>query len=557
MKKWKTNILSIVCLFAVFASVFVIHTPASQRINVNSEGLTLNTDVLKRAKNETYGNMGFGLWVTGAELFSGINEHGCTLADILNSLEKYGYPCSPGGTKDSYGILMHNLYFGTYSWWDDSIESYQNTFSQKQRETVVYPNTEFEVYFLCELYDESGEIETVISLEETQALINKVEFVNKAITITPHTQKNGWLFENEAWHYYENGTAVSDNWKDIEGKRYYFKDDGSMVHSCLYEKAGKLYSFSTDGSIDLGWQIRNPGDGNHWYYFAYDPENWGAALMGLNDKIEGDNYNYFFWTNEYTDQYGNIHAAGSLAIGTDSSDQWIFKNGIPVYVADKDGHLYTNIEKEWNGIVYIVNDYGNVSRKNSYLKPYGYNEKNYSGKKYDEFLVVSGFEPEYVTEQTIKGDFGNCTATCDFLVGKITGQLDKNATYEQEQNKLWGNSGATWLYTNPIAGGSKGWSSDRKLKETYLRIEQGIPVILRCSNHSVTAIGIRKGTNRYSVTVADILVVDSSRPGGKVISLADLAAPKDNGGCYLFNKNGAEEWGLRIAKTADSKALTQ
>lgn len=73
----------------------------------------------------------------------------------------------------------------------------------------------------------------------------------------------------------------------------------------------------------------------------------------------------------------------------------------------------------------------------------------------------------------------------------------------------------------------------------------------------MTAIGIQKGTNRYSVKEADILVVDSSRPGGKVISLEDLAYPEDNGGCYLFNKNGAEEWGLRISKTADSKALTQ
>lgn len=108
--------------------------------------------------------------------------------------------------------------------------------------------------------------EKVFSLAETQAIIDKVNFSNNISNIKPHGEKNGWLFEDGAWRYYENNIPITSSWKDIEGKRYYFKDDGSMAHSGLFEIDGNVYSFSVDGPVDLGWHIQNPGDGDHWYY---------------------------------------------------------------------------------------------------------------------------------------------------------------------------------------------------------------------------------------------------------------------------------------------------
>lgn len=291
-----------------------------------------------------------------------------------------------------------------------------------------------------------------------------------------------------------------------------------MAHSGLFEIDGNIYSFSVDGPVDLGWHIQNPGDGGHWYYFRNDSECFGAAMVGFRNSIEGDFFQYFFWTNGYTDQNGNSHPTGSLAIGNDSSDQWILKDGIPVYVADKDGHLYTNTEKQFNGTEYILDNHGYASLKNR-----------------------------------------NCTATSDFLVGKITGQLDGNTEYYEVQNTLWGSDGANWTYTQIFRGKSIGWDANRKLNEIHMQIERGNPVIVRCSDHSVTAIGIRKNANISSIQESDILVVDSSTEGGRILNLYELRTENPS---YKFNEENAQWWELRIPKSingnyVDSTPLTQ
>ncbi len=416
MRNLKSKLLGGLSMIIVCMTVFAGNAAAS-------EDLKLNPDALTKVKNEIYGCYDFdGYWLPSNELFLGIGTEGCTFGELFDCVQGYGLECEWGdGTKDSIGFRTNNFYIGTMAWdtvfeipepakvqeiinkerdnsqtangdWNTQAENrwreidnelkayyqtnewlqYQNACKEDLRSVKIYPNTELEAAFwktrgesdfgFMETSMGSDEYrEKVFSLEETQAIIDKVNFSNNISNIKPHGEKNGWLFEDEAWRYYENNVPITSSWKDIDGKRYYFKDDSSMAHSGLFEIDGNIYSFSVDGPVDLGWHIQNPGDGDHWYYFRNDSECFGAAMVGLRNSIEGDFFQYFFWTNGYTDQNGNSHPTGSLAIGNDSSDQWILKDGIPVYVADKDGHLYTNTEKELNGKIYRIDQEGKAT----------------------------------------------------------------------------------------------------------------------------------------------------------------------------------------------------
>lgn len=593
MRNLKSKLLGGLSMIIVCMTVFAGNAAAS-------EDLKLNPDALTKVKDEVYGRYDFdGYWLPSNELFLGIGTEGCTFGELFDCVQGYGLECEwVNGTKDTMGFKTSNFYIGTVDWEmvmeipepaklqdilsggsDEELKTYyqtnewlqyQKACEEKLKSVRIYPNTQIEAAFWQTIFENDfgfmemslGSYEPTekeVSLAETQAIIDKVNFSNNISNIKPHGEKNGWLFEDEAWRYYENNIPITSSWKDIEGKRYYFKDDSSMAHSGLFEIDGNIYSFSVDGPVDLGWHIQNPGDGDHWYYFRNDSECFGAAMVGFRNSIEGDFFQYFFWTNGYTDQNGNSHPTGSLAIGNDSSDQWILKDGIPVYVADKDGHLYTNTEKQFNGTEYILDNHGYASLKNPMIKPYGFNNKNYMGNSYSDYYVVSGFDPRYVIKQTITGNNGNCTATSDFLVGKITGQLDGNTEYYEVQNTLWGSDGANWTYTQIFRGKSIGWDANRKLNEIHMQIERGNPVIVRCSDHSVTAIGIRKNANISSIQESDILVVDSSTEGGRILNLYELRTENPS---YKFNEENAQWWELRIPKSingnyVDSTPLTQ
>lgn len=61
--------------------------------------------------------------------------------------------------------------------------------------------------------------------------------------------KNGWLFENGSWRYYENGTAAKNKWLNLDGKWYYVLADGTMVSNTWKEINGKSYYFGSDGAM--------------------------------------------------------------------------------------------------------------------------------------------------------------------------------------------------------------------------------------------------------------------------------------------------------------------
>ena len=110
----------------------------------------------------------------------------------------------------------------------------------------------------------------------------------------PEVKKQGWVKEDNAWFYYENGTLARSKWI---GDTYWVGKDGKMVtdnwvdNDRFYvDKSGKK-----DPSIkkkviindELGWQKRNGGE---WYYYEKDGSlarnKWvGNYWLGADGKM--------------------------------------------------------------------------------------------------------------------------------------------------------------------------------------------------------------------------------------------------------------------------------
>lgn len=111
------------------------------------------------------------------------------------------------------------------------------------------------------------------------------------------TATNGWVQEGDYYYYYENGTSVKDEWRDIAGARYYFNGEGHMLcdtYGWLYDNEAKDYyyfRFDTKGHMITGWyeQSYEWSSESEWYY--YDEK--GHQVDGIV-KIGGATY-YFNW----------------------------------------------------------------------------------------------------------------------------------------------------------------------------------------------------------------------------------------------------------------------
>lgn len=134
-----------------------------------------------------------------------------------------------------------------------------------------------------------------------------------------------------------------------------------------------------------------------------------------------------------------------------------------------------------------------------------YKQNNYSG-----FLVLKNFKPEYLYCQYdydrfigSNGKNVGCTATADAMLASI--YMDKPFS-PNDEGWVYG-VGATWT-NSVLIDGSKSFSVKRQCQETYGYLNEGKPVLIRVVGHTVTAIGIRKGVDRASITPADILIAD-------------------------------------------------
>jgi uncharacterized repeat protein (TIGR02543 family) len=164
----------------------------------------------------------------------------------------------------------------------------------------------------------------------------------------------------------------------------------------------------------------------------------------------------------------------------------------------------------------------------------------YKSKSYSNFLVLKNFKPDYLYCQYDYSRFLSggknvgCTATADAMLASI--YTDK-AFSPNDEGWIPG-VGATWT-NSVIASGTKTYSVQQQCSAVYDYLTAGKPVLIRVIGHSVTAIGIREGVTRDTITPADILIAD---PGDGKVKCAN-----EMGYRVMTSANG---WGLRIPKAS-------
>jgi uncharacterized repeat protein (TIGR02543 family) len=175
------------------------------------------------------------------------------------------------------------------------------------------------------------------------------------------------------------------------------------------------------------------------------------------------------------------------------------------------------------------------------LVKYGFGtEIGYRNKSYSGFLVLKNFKPDYLYCQYDYSRFVSggrnvgCTATADAMLASI--YTDKPFSPNDEG---WiSGVGATWT-NSVVASGTKTWSVKKQCMAVYDYLSEGKPVLIRVIGHSVTAIGIREGVTRDTITPADILIADPAD--------AKVKCANEMGYRVMTSANG---WGLRIPKAS-------
>lgn len=165
-----------------------------------------------------------------------------------------------------------------------------------------------------------------------------------------------------------------------------------------------------------------------------------------------------------------------------------------------------------------------------------YKQNNYNG-----FLVLKNFKSKYLYCQYdydrfigSNGKNGGCTATADAMLASV--YMDKPFSPNDEG---WVSGvGATWT-NSMLIDGSKTFSVKRQCQETYDYLNEGKPVLIRVTGHTVTAIGLRKGVDRASITASDILIAD---PADAKVKCADEMGWR--------KMEDATSFGLRIPKAS-------
>ena len=212
----------------------------------------------------------------------------------------------------------------------------------------------------------------------------------------PEVQKDGWVFEENIWRFYENNAPVL-NWKKIHGKWYYFNKDGIMLNDTIFDG----YILTSSGAmVDSGWsklqdkwyyanaygkisQQKWEKIGGVWYYFDQDEvmlsntifddylftnsgamaeSSWvkqdgqwyyalasGKLIKNKWDKISGTWY-YFnkdatMASNQWQGSY-YLKASGAMA-----EKEWIFDKNYDSWFYLKSGGAYA--AREWIGSYYL------------------------------------------------------------------------------------------------------------------------------------------------------------------------------------------------------------
>ena len=230
----------------------------------------------------------------------------------------------------------------------------QTTSAEKTQETTIIEKVEQNAPSTKET---TPSTETSSSLPTTSTTTNpNTSSDKKEETKAPEVKKEGWVFEENIWRFYEaNSPAL--NWKKIHGKWYYFDRNGFMLSDTIYDgyiltSSGAMVD-SGWGKIKDKWYYAKPSGkiakqewkkiGGVWYYFDKD------GIM-LSNTIFDD----YIFTNSgamaestWVKQDGKWYYA--LTSGKLSKNKWD-KIGGTWYYFNKDATMASN---QWQGSYYL------------------------------------------------------------------------------------------------------------------------------------------------------------------------------------------------------------
>ena len=250
-------------------------------------------------------------------------------------------------------ITLSFLGFATNSAWAKE-NNLQTTSAEKTQETTITEKVEKNTPSTKET---APSTETSSSLPTTSTTTNpSTSSDKKEETKAPEVKKEGWVFEENIWRFYEANKAVL-NWKKIHGKWYYFDRNGFMLSDTIYDG----YILTSSGAmVDSGWgKIKDK-----WYYAKPSgkiaKQEWkkigGVWCYFDKDGIMLSNtiFDDYIFTNSgamaestWVKQDGKWYYA--LTSGKLSKNKWD-KIGGTWYYFNKDATMASN---QWQGSYYL------------------------------------------------------------------------------------------------------------------------------------------------------------------------------------------------------------
>lgn len=158
--------------------------------------------------------------------------------------------------------------------------------------------------------------------------------------------------------YIENGNAVKDAWRQVNGFWYYFSESGFAIRGGECEIGENRYLFDSYGKLlQNGWY----NNYETWYYA--DPNNGGALVTGLQ-QIGGvqylfNSYGAMFNNGLYSDENGHyVIDNGGRILATLSAEGWNQVGGDWYYV--RDGYPVTSGIEKIDGAYYGFDEKGKM-----------------------------------------------------------------------------------------------------------------------------------------------------------------------------------------------------
>lgn len=268
----------------------------------------------------------------------------------------------------------------------------------------------------------------------------------------------------------------------------------------------------------------------------------GGEAYGKLPKTTRAGYRFLGW---YTKKSGGTKVTAKTVFNGDD-DQVLYahwkkevQEETPVTETSSETAAQESEQEAANQPDAAENETGEAAGKKVLVSYVSNGKTDYKQNDYSGFFVLKNFKPKYLYCQYDYGRFigsngknVGCTATADAMLASI--YMDK--VFSPNDEGWISGVGATWT-NSVLIDGSKTFSVKRQCQETYDYLNEGKPVLIRVTGHTVTAIGLRKGVDRASITSADILIAD---PTDAKVKCADEMGWR--------KMEDATSFGLRIPK---------